>query len=298
MQVSESRGAGLTFVLLATIGWSLSGMFVRLMPELNGWQINAWRGLWLAISLLVWLIFIHRGKLLEEFDRVPFMGLLICSFCFALGTTVYVTSLTLVNTAAVSVIGATSPLITAMLSPWLTGERPHWLSWVAAFIALAGMAVIAQHGVLNGNIIGLILSFGVPVTFAIQTLMLRRYRDHDMMTAICAGGFISFLIASLATMAMGPSAVFTVSREHMWLLAAMGLIQLAIPLVFYGWGARSVPAVTLSLVVMLDAVFNPFWSWAFAGELPELTSVIGGAIILGAVSLSIAAAQFFPQKAA
>lgn len=180
----------------------------------------------------------------------------------------------------------------------MTGERPHILSWIAAFIALAGMAVIAQHGFENGNVLGLILSFGVPVTFAIQTLFLRRYRDHDMMTSICAGGFISFLIASLASMAMGPAAVFTVSREHMLLLFVMGLIQLAIPLVFYGWGAKSVPAVTLSLVVMLDAVFNPFWSWAFAGELPELSSVIGGAIILGAVSLSIAAAQFFPQKAA
>nr|WP_281432954.1 DMT family transporter [Aestuariivirga litoralis] len=160
------------------------------------------------------------------------------------------------------------------------------------------MGVIAQHGFASGNVLGLILAFGVPFTFAIQTLFLRRYREHDMMTTICAGGFLSFIIASLASTFIGPAGVFAVGRDHMLLLFAMGVVQLAVPLIFYGWGARSVPAVTLSLIVMLDAVFNPFWSWAVVGEMPEFTSLVGGAIILGAVTLSIIAAQFFPAKTA
>jgi hypothetical protein len=36
----QTYGTGVIFVLLATLGWSLSGLFVRLMPDLNGWQLN------------------------------------------------------------------------------------------------------------------------------------------------------------------------------------------------------------------------------------------------------------------
>ena len=31
---------GILLVILATIGSSFSGLFVRVLPELNGWQIN------------------------------------------------------------------------------------------------------------------------------------------------------------------------------------------------------------------------------------------------------------------
>ncbi len=284
-------GAGLTYVFLATVGWSLSGMFVRLMPGLDGWQINAWRGLWLALSLLVYLVLTHGREIRAAFSSVPMPALVISSLCFAAGTTCYVSSLTLVNTAAVSVIGATSPLITALLSPWVTGERPHILSWVAALVAIIGMMVIAQHGIQVGNVAGLILSICVPLTFALQTLLLRRYRNFDMMTTICIGGFLSFVAAGFASFYLGAASVFTVSSHDMMLLVAMGIVQLALPLIFYGWGAKSVPAVTLSLVAMLDAVFNPFWSWAFAGELPEASAVLGGAIILGAVLISVVGVQ-------
>jgi len=37
----QSYGSGVFFVFLATLGWSLSGIFVRLMPELDGWQLNS-----------------------------------------------------------------------------------------------------------------------------------------------------------------------------------------------------------------------------------------------------------------
>ena len=48
----------------------------------------------------------------------------------------------------------------------------------------------------------------------------------------------------------------------------MATVQLAIPLIFYIKGARSVPAVTLTLIAMLDAVINPLWPWIFVGENP------------------------------
>ncbi len=77
----------------------------------------------------------------------------------------------------------------------------------------------------------------------------------------------------------------------------MGPVQLAIPLIFYGKGARSVPAVALSLIVMLDVILNPLWSWIGVGEEPGLSAYIGGAIIIAAVILCILGERVFALRA-
>ena len=131
----------------------------------------------------------------------------------------------------------------------------------------------------------------MPICFAGQTVMLRRYRAHDMMPAICIGGFATFLIAGLF------GGGFHVTLHEVLILAAMGPLQLAIPLIFYGKGARSVPAVALSLIVMLDVILNPLWSWIGVGEEPPLSAFIGGAIIIAAVILCIAGERVFAFRA-
>ena len=63
-------------------------------------------------------------------------------------------------------------------------------------------------------------------------------------------------------------------------------------------GAKAVPAVTLSLVAMLDVVLNPLWSWVGVGEVPTQSAFIGGAIIVGAVVISIFGDRWLRQRGA
>jgi drug/metabolite transporter (DMT)-like permease len=218
---------------------------------------------------------------------------------FALGSTLYVSSLTMVSTATVSVIGATSPLFAALLSPWVTGEKPGFEAWVAAMLALLGVGVIAWDGLADGHsTLGLFLSICVPMAFAGQTLALRRYRNVDMVPAICLGGIMSFFIAGILGFTAGHAGGgFDVGLREILLLAAMATLQLAIPLVFYIKGAHSVPAVTLTLIAMLDAVINPMWPWIFVGEKPGEAAFIGGAIIVGAVLISVFGRRFYNSRA-
>lgn len=282
-------GTGVLFVVLATVGWSLAGVFVRFMPGLDGWQINCWRGFWMSVFLLAYLVFVYGRDTASKFREIPLFALLGTAAFFTAGSTLYVTSLTLAGTATVSVIGALSPIFTGLLSPWITFERPSLASWFAAFMALAGVGVIAWDNISGGNLIGILVPLLVPLSFAAQTVMLRRYRGFDMVPAICTGGFVTFAVAGLCGYVFGghPGGGFQVPLEKVLLLAVMGPVQLSIPLVFYAKGAKGVPAVTLSLIVMLDAVLNPFWSWLGVGEVPNRSAFIGGAVIIGAVLISI-----------
>ena len=296
----QSYGTGVFFVFLATIGWSLSGVFVRIMPGLDGWQLNCWRGYWMAVALMVYLVAVYGRGAYRKFLDIPRVALFASALFFALGSTLYVSSLTMVSTATVSVIGATSPLFAALLSPWVTGEKPGFEAWIAATLALLGVGVIAWDGLEAGrSTLGLLLSISVPMAFAGQTLALRRYRNVDMVPSICLGGIMSFFIAGFLGFTAGHAGGgFDVGLREVLLLAAMATLQLAIPLVFYIKGAHSVPAVTLTLVAMLDAVINPMWPWIFVGERPGEAAFMGGAIIVGAVLISVFGRKLYNSRAA
>jgi drug/metabolite transporter, DME family len=289
----QGLGTGVGFVLLANLGWSLSGIFVRLLPQLNFWQINAWRGYWAAIALLVYLLVAYRSQALQKFRDLPTLAMVMSALFFSVGTTFYILSLTKVSTATVSVIGATSPLFTGLLSPWITGERPKLVTWIAAFLALLGMITIVYGGLERGALMWQLFCLGVPFTFAMQTLLLRRYRHYDVMPAICVGGILMFISCGAFSIMNDVSFnAFTLDWRSMALLMLMGPVQLALPLIFYGMGAKTVPAITLSLLAMMDAIINPFWSWLFAGEVPEKLAIVGGSIILAAVAIAVIGESF------
>jgi drug/metabolite transporter, DME family len=293
----QTYGSGVFCVVLATFGWSLSGIFVRLLPGLDGWQINCWRGYWTAIALMLYLVVVYGHGIKQKFIDIPKPALLISALFFAFGTTLYVSSLTMVSTATVSVIGATSPLFAALLSPWVTRERAGPEAWIAAGLALYGVYFIAQDELKDGYSLGMILALGVPVAFAGQTLALRRYRDVDMVPSFCLGGIITFFIAGFfGFFSNHTGGGFNIGLREMLLLAAMGSLQLAIPLIFYVLGSKSVQAVTLTLISMLDAVINPLWPWIFVGERPSQAAFVGGAIIIGAVLISIFGRRIFSTR--
>jgi drug/metabolite transporter, DME family len=292
-------GTGLGFVLIATLGWSLSGIFVRFLPHLSGWQINCWRGYWMAAALLCYLAVKYGRHLPDKFRAIPASAFLSSTICFAVGTTAYITALTLTTTATVSVIGSTSPLVTGLLSPWITREKPSVVIWLAAVFAALGAAYIGFNAISvadsekSNHVLGVLVSLGVPITFAVQTLLLRRHRAIDLMPAICVGGFLAFLgCGSLGFLLAGTSG-FTIELKSLGVLMLMGPLQLAIPLIFYGMGARYVTAASLSVLSMFDAVLNPLWPYLFVGEIPSRYTVIGGSVILGAVLMSIFGARFY-----
>jgi drug/metabolite transporter (DMT)-like permease len=283
--VRRNYHTGIFIVLVATLGWSLAGVFVRILPPLDGWQINTWRGYSMAVFLLLYIAAAYPQNPWRTFGKAPLAGLVACAAFFAVGSTLYVTSLTLTSTANVSCIASMAPLFTAFLSRFITGERPGASSWAAAVLALSGVAIIVKDGLEAGHWLGSLTSVLVAASFAGQTVMLRHFRSFDMVPALCIGGFAAFVLAGVF------GGGFEIPPGALLLLCLMGPVQLAIPLILFARGARYVPAVTLSLITLLDAILNPLWSWLGAGEVPSWGAVFGGAIIIAAVVLSISSGR-------
>ena len=276
---------GVAAVLVATLFWSLSGLFIRIIPNADVWQITAWRSASMSLGLLLFLLAIYGRGTVACFRKLDRWALLGSAGFFAVGSTLYIVSLTLAGTANVACLSNLTPIFAPVLARIVVGERTGPAIWFAAILAVIGVFVVFGTDFTKGSALGNALSLVVAFCFAAQTVWLRRYRDMDLVPAVCLGGAVVFL--SVALLRGG----LAVSLETLAWITLMGFGQLALPLILYTRAARWVPAVQLTLFALLDVILNPFWTWLVVDEHPSLNAVLGGMLILAGVFLSVVAVR-------
>jgi len=281
---TASSPQGLLLIAAATLFWSLSGMFVRWLPGVDPWTFNAYRGLGMGLSLAVWIGLRYGRGSLALFRRSPPQALLLSAGFFALGSSMYIAALGLASVAAVSCLTSTSGLFAALMARLWLGERTQPVFYYAMVLALVGVAVIAlgegTGQVAVQGLAGTLVALGVAVCFAGQSVALRRYREVDMEPALLLGGAATFVLVAGAGL-LAPLPIRSVA-----ILLFMGLVQLAIPLLFYMHGARTVSTAHMVLITMADAVLNPLWVWLVHDELPATAVYGGGALVLAGIALT------------
>jgi drug/metabolite transporter (DMT)-like permease len=190
---------GIACCCLATLGWSLSGLFVRWVPELDGWTINGYRAPATAICLLIYLALRYRRELGRHLWPKQPQALLVVGTFFGVGSTLYVSAVTIGSVASVSVLGATSPFFAAMLAWLVMRERASAVSLAATVIALIGVAVVVQAEMtaMATGFAAAAIALGYAFCFAGQTVWLRRYRDVEMIPGIVLGGLMVFAFVAI-----------------------------------------------------------------------------------------------------
>ena len=71
----------------------------------------------------------------------------------------------------------------------------------------------------------------------------------------------------------------------------LGVFQIGLAYAFFGFGIARVAALEASLIGMLEPVLNPVWVFAFLGERPGWWAVLGGLVIIAAVTVRTVAAE-------
>jgi drug/metabolite transporter (DMT)-like permease len=155
-------------------------------------------------------------------------------------------------------------------------------------VALAGVAVMVG-GPTRPSALGLGLSLLMTVSFAATMVITRHKRDVSMAPATC-------LSQALVLVAAAPfSHPGTVGGRDVGLMAALGIGQIGLGLVLFTIGGRLIPAAEVALITLLEVVLGPLWVWIFLSEQPGAATLVGGAIVLGAVALQTGAATEEPQ---
>jgi len=275
------RRRGVPLVVAGGACLSLGGLFIRAMAVADGWQILAYRSLAFCALLLIVIAVRHRGRVGRAFARTGGAGLLIALF-LGVGSACYVLALVLTTVAnALFILGA-GPFVAAFLAWAVLGERVPWRTWAAIVAAALGVAVMVAQGLEAGRLAGSAAALGATVTFGAMVVTLRHARGVDMLPATCLGGAVAGVIGAVMadTLVLPPGDVA--------LALTMGVVQFGGGFLFITMGARHLPAAEVSLLALVEPVLAPIWVWAFVDEVPSLATLIGGAVVLGAVAAQAA----------
>lgn len=69
------------------------------------------------------------------------------------------------------------------------------------------------------------------------------------------------------------------------MVSYLGVFQIGIAYAVFSYGLRRVYAIEASLISMIEPVLNPVWVFLGYGEIPSITAIIGGIIIISAISI-------------
>ena len=267
--LSERRKA-ILYLALATILWSTSGLFVKILD----WQpisILAGRSLFASIVFLIYL-----RRIPTRFNRWQ----LLAAGMFILTQFLFVTSTKMTTAANAIFLQYTAPIYVVLLAFWLLREKPARTDWISMLIIFIGLTLFFADKLSTDGFYGNLLAILSGVTSAVMMVAFRAQKDGNP----AESNLIAFLITATLGFPFVLKETWTVTN---WLiLAFLGVFQIGLAFIFFTQGIKHIPALEANLIGTLEPVLNPIWVFLFYGESMGAFALIGGLVVLGGVTLS------------
>ncbi|MGI3185412.1 DMT family transporter [Nioella aestuarii] len=277
----HSHRTGLIFVFLAGVLWSTVGLGIRLIEEAVVWQILLYRSVSLS-ALLFAVVWLRTGKSpISHIRRTGWPAVIAgLSLVAAYAGGIYAIQATSVANAML--LFATAPFMTAVLGWVVLQEAVRKATWIAIFVALAGIGIMVADKSAGAALSGSLAAIGSALGFAIFTVALRWGKSGEMLPAVFLSGVFAILITAVICLSLGLPLVL--SPRDGGIAMGMGVFQVGAGLILYTLGSRTLPAAELTLLSLAEVLLGPFWVWLFLGETATLNTLIGGAILLAAIA--------------
>jgi drug/metabolite transporter (DMT)-like permease len=268
---------GRLYVALAAVAWSTAGLFQRELSVGIGTQL-AGRAFFAVLGLFAFVAIAERGAVVRGFRSIGRSGLVIAGL-MAVSSGAFIVALNYTTVANVLFMQALAPVLAAVLGTFV-GEPVSRRTWVAMTVAIVGVGLMVG-GPDRPNLLGVSISFVMSVTFAAVIVITRHRREVSMAPATCLSQLLVLLFAAPFA---HPSEV---GGRDLALLAALGVTQIGLGLIFLSLGARLIPAAEVALITLLEIVLGPLWVWIALSEQPGAATLTGGAIVLAAVLIQV-----------
>lgn len=260
---------GLIFVATAALLWSSGGLLIKLVT-FDAMQISFFRCAFAALTFLV----IFKSQILKAN-----VFTLINSVFYSVVLMLYV--LALKNTTAANAIflQSTAPIYVLIFEPLIIHTRYEKINIISVAVVFVGMLLFfvgkisPQH--FEGNIYALLSG----IFFAALFLGLKKNKPGYQLSSIFYGN----IIVSLFCIPFLPG-IQNINFSNLWMVAFLGIFQIGLAYALFSFGLRRIQAVEASIIALIEPVLNPVWVFIGYGEVPSVTAIAGGIIILSAIA--------------
>ncbi len=268
-------------LLAAAILFSTGGTGIK-SCQLTDWQIAGFRCGVAALALML---------LVPQSRRAWTGRTLAVGVVYAVTLVCYSLANKATTSANAIFLQSSAPLYILVLAPILLGERTRRRDFLLMLVMAAGLvfffigdqpssATAPEPG--RGNLYGALAGF----SWALTVLGLRWLASSpgasraDAVRAVVAGSSIAFV----ATLPLALPVVSSAPTDWAWILY-LGVFQIAVAYWLLTRAIEQVPAFETSLLLLVEPIFNPIWTWWFHGEVPTRMALLGGLLILSAATV-------------
>ena len=273
LEISQKRA--MLLMCLCAFLWSIGGLFIKLLP----WNAAAICGVRSGISALIILLYMAKMKyrLTLKNSMVWLAGLGL------MGTMLlFVSANKLTTSANAIVLQSTAPLYIMVISALFFRAHYSRREYVLVAITMGGIALFFLDQLTPGGLLGNVLALLSGLTMALMYTSSGRLPDDDSsMSALVVG----HTAAALAGMPFLFLTQVEISPLTVSAILILGVFQLGIPYILYAIAVRRCSPLSCSLIGMIEPLFNPVWVLLVLGEKPGFFALIGGIIVLSAVTL-------------
>jgi DME family drug/metabolite transporter len=288
MQKLSNRNYLKAFFLVSFAGtiWSFGALIVRYMEQAQSyqWQYLFFRGLMIAIVLLIYLLAREGLAFINNFKRTGLSALLgACGLVAAFSA--YIFSITLTTVANTLFMLAATPFIAALLGIVVLQERVRYFTWVAIVVALFGILVMVWEGLAAGNFWGNLIALVAALGFAVFSVSLRWRKETPQFTTIALAGILCALFTLLILISHNDTLAMPLRNVYLSILHGF---VVGFGLILFSLGAKFLPAAELTLLSLVEVVCGVLWVYLpifGIHEVPSGLTVVGGFIVLCAIVL-------------
>ena len=278
---NTERNAARLQAVAAAVLFSTGGAGIK-VESFSAAQVSCIRSGVAALALLLWL----RGRV-RWTPRTLAAGLV-----YAATLSLFVGATKLTTAANAIFLQSTAPLYLLLLAPLVLHERVHlrdvlYLAAIAAGLIFCFVGTPVATATASNPALGTWLGAASGLAWALTLVALRIIGRGDTSNAAAVGPVVAGNV--LAVLVAAPFALpFPQATAGEWLtLVYLGVFQIGLAYICLAGAIRRLPALEISLLLLLEPVLNPVWTWIIRGEDPGRWTMMGGAVIIGATAIKL-----------
>jgi len=279
---------GPILIFFGALCLSFGGSIVKSFEGANLWQILFWRQFFFAIIVVLYLLFSYKKNFFKSFYNSGLPGF-IAGLFLSVGFAAYVFSMYTTTVANTNFIITTETIFLAVFGYFFLKEKIDLITFIAIILGMSGVLLIVGSSLsiqsseqFIGNIVALIM----PISFAILVVIIRKYPNVDMVPAQFTAGILAAIIGYFI------AGKLSISPHDLFLALMAGFFQIGFGFILITIGSQTTPSAVVGVLMLTEAVFGPLWAWVFINEIPPMSVLIGGGIII----FSILFQSFYGRK--
>lgn len=287
--MTNKKNLSFAFIILAGIGWGTSPIFVHYLSPFGftSQQMTAVRGTISFLCMLVYVLITNRSLF-----KIKFKDLLLCAFIGAtlFGTAFcYYTAMQLTSAPTAVVLMYTSPIYVMLFSVLFFGEKFSKGKLVALVLMLVGCCLVS--GIITGlkfNIggilVGILTSF-VYAAYNILTKFSMQRKMNPITVTLYSFMFMSIIALSVCKPLALIGNIASATIPTLPLCIGLAVATFVMPYFLFTWSMKHLSAGIASALSIVEPMAATVFSAVLFLEIPDVPSIIGIVLILGAVYL-------------